>query len=178
MFSVVRGWFASMSLERKCLLFFGSALMVLMFIAFLVVEKLGRELVKNLPRNRAVDFSNGEVLRRHLDAIWADAMPETTAADKRLLVDEVRRSILSEDDETRVEYEIMGPAAPVDDAAMGSAPARSTGDSPAGTPATQNPPDERPRSPVAPTSGQNARRRRYNDLPPRGRSSTRSNNVC
>ena len=60
-----------MSLERKCLLFFGSALMVLMFGAFLVVEKLGRELVKNTTRTRARDFSTAEVLRLHDDAIWS-----------------------------------------------------------------------------------------------------------
>ncbi len=59
MIRLLQGLFASMSLERKCLLFFGSALMVLMFGAFLVVEKLGRELVKNTTRTRARDFQRG-----------------------------------------------------------------------------------------------------------------------
>ena len=54
---LLKGLFASMSLERKCLLFFGSALMVLMLGAFAVVEKLGRELVLNTTRQRAKDFA-------------------------------------------------------------------------------------------------------------------------
>lgn len=117
MLRLVRNLFSSMSLERKCLLFFGSALLCLMFLAFLVVEKLGRELVKNYPRNRAIDFSTGEVLRRHLDSIWSDSLDEQTVAEKRLLVSEVRQSILSDDEETRIEYVIVGsqpPPPPVD----------------------------------------------------------------
>ena len=97
-----------MSLERKCLLFFGSSLLVLMFFAFLVVEKLGRELVKNYPRNRALDFSTGEVLRRHQDAIWANDLNADQVAEKRLLLDEVRHAVLSDDEDTRIGYEIVG----------------------------------------------------------------------
>lgn len=108
MLRLVRNVFSSMSLERKCLLFFGSALLCLMFLAFLVVEKLGRELVKNYPRNRAIDFSTNEVVRRHLDSIWSDSLSEDVIEEKRLLIGEVSRSILSDDDETRIEYAIVG----------------------------------------------------------------------
>ncbi len=52
-----QGLFSSMSLERKCLLFFGSALLVLMSGAFLVVEMLGRRLVENTTLTRARDYS-------------------------------------------------------------------------------------------------------------------------
>ena len=71
-----------MSLERKCLLFFGSALMVLMFGAFLVVEKLGRELVKNTTRTRARDFSAAEVLRIQFDATWSGGQQDEEVTSK------------------------------------------------------------------------------------------------
>ena len=47
MFRLLQSLFASMSLERKCLLFFGSALSILMCGAFFVVQILGKRLVKN-----------------------------------------------------------------------------------------------------------------------------------
>ena len=46
MFRLVQGLFSSMSLERKCLLFFGSAFSILMCGAFLVVQVLGNRLVQ------------------------------------------------------------------------------------------------------------------------------------
>jgi len=68
-----------MSLERKCLLFFGSALMVLMLGAFAVVEKLGRELVLNTTRQRAKDFAAIQLLLLHDDAVWSKNQRETIA---------------------------------------------------------------------------------------------------
>ena len=77
---LLKGLFASMSLERKCLLFFGSALMVLMLGAFVVVEKLGRELVLNTTRQRAKDFAAIQLLLLHDDAVWSKNQRETVSA--------------------------------------------------------------------------------------------------
>ena len=77
---LLKGLFASMSLERKCLLFFGSALMVLMLGAFAVVEKLGRELVLNTTRQRAKDFAAIQLLLLHDDAVWSRNQQETVPA--------------------------------------------------------------------------------------------------
>ena len=93
---LLQGLFASMSLERKCLLFFGSALMVLMFGAFLVVEKLGRELVKNTTRQHAKDFAAIQLLLLHDDAVWSSHRTEAEAAptDPPLVLADLRKTIL------------------------------------------------------------------------------------
>jgi signal transduction histidine kinase len=108
MIKLLRGLFASMSLERKCLLFFGSALMVLMFGAFLVVEKLGRELVKNTTRTRARDFSAAEVLRLHDDAIWSAGQSGNEVEDKRTTLQGLRDVLLDANLDASIEYEILG----------------------------------------------------------------------
>ncbi|TWT53436.1 Signal transduction histidine-protein kinase BarA [Rubripirellula amarantea] len=102
-----QGLFASMSLERKCLLFFGSAVVVLMFLAFLIVEKLGRELVENTTRSRARDYSDAEMLRLHSRAVGEGSNPE--------VLDELRRLLLSEEGnrDTAIEHEFLGPVDPV-----------------------------------------------------------------
>ena len=99
--------FASMSLERKCLLFFGSALMVLMFGAFLVVEKLGRELVKNTTRTRARDFSAAEVLRIHSDATWSSGHDDEQVESKRETLSALREVLLDDNLDAATEYEIL-----------------------------------------------------------------------
>ncbi len=96
-----------MSLERKCLLFFGSALMVLMFGAFLVVEKLGRELVKNTTRTRARDFSAAEVLRIHSDATWSAGQANAEADSKRETLSALREVLLDDNLDIATEYEIL-----------------------------------------------------------------------
>ncbi|MFK8112434.1 MAG: ATP-binding protein [Rubripirellula sp.] len=103
MIRLLQGLFASMSLERKCLLFFGSALILLMFGAFLVVEKLGRELVKNTIRTRARDFSAAERHRRHADAIWASDLAVENSKDKR----ETLNALRDQDVDPSFEYEIL-----------------------------------------------------------------------
>jgi two-component system sensor histidine kinase BarA len=107
MIRLLQGLFSSMSLERKCLLFFGSALMVLMFGAFLVVEKLGRELVKNTTRTRARDFSAAEVLRIHEDAIWSKGLAKDESEFKREKLLGLRGTLLEQDLESDIEYEIL-----------------------------------------------------------------------
>ena len=108
MIRLLQGLFASMSLERKCLLFFGSALMILMFGAFLVVGVLGRELVKNTTRTRARDFSAAEVLRLHDDAIWSTDQTPDQVEFKRETLGILRDVLLSTDPESSIEYELLG----------------------------------------------------------------------
>ncbi len=107
MIRLFRGLFASMSLERKCLLFFGSALMVLMFGAFLVVERVGRMLVKNTTKTRARDFSDAEVLRLHDDAIWSDRQAPEEVQSKRETLRGLRDALLGETRDSGIEYEIL-----------------------------------------------------------------------
>ena len=57
-----------MSLERKSLLFFGSALLVLMGIAFWIVQVLANSLVMEGTRQRAGIFSGHELERIHSTA--------------------------------------------------------------------------------------------------------------
>ncbi len=96
-----------MSLERKCLLFFGSALMVLMFGAFLVVERVGRMLVKNTTKTRARDFGDAEVLRLHDDAIWSDRQAPEEVQSKRETLRGLRDALLGETRDSGIEYEIL-----------------------------------------------------------------------
>ena len=94
---LLQGLFASMSLERKCLLFFGSALMVLMFGAFLVVEKLGRELVQQTTQQHAKDFAAIQLLLLHDDAIWSTRHPdnENSETSPKTVLADLRKTILS-----------------------------------------------------------------------------------
>ena len=94
---LLKGLFASMSLERKCLLFFGSALMVLMLGAFAVVEKLGRELVLNTTRQRAKDFAAIQLLLLHDDAVWSQNQQETVASGSDLNTEKVDPKIVLSD---------------------------------------------------------------------------------
>ena len=86
-----------MSLERKCLLFLGSALMVLMLGAFAVVEKLGRELVLNTTRQRAKDFAAIQLLLLHDDAVWSQNQQETVASGSDLNTEKVDPKIVLSD---------------------------------------------------------------------------------
>ncbi len=97
MIRFLQGLIAPMSLERKCLLLFGSALVVLMFTAFFVVRTVGLELVKNTPRTRARDFSAAELLRLHEDHIWTgDAKDSDDIAEKRQTISGLRSDLLDE----------------------------------------------------------------------------------
>ncbi len=116
MIRLVKGLFSSMSLERKCLLFFGSALMVLMFGAFLVVEMLGQKLVQNTTRTRARDFYATEVLRLHNDAIWSADQPGDEVEAKREVLAGLRDVMMEDEYETvesSIEFEILALSDPV-----------------------------------------------------------------
>ncbi|TWU08012.1 sensor histidine kinase [Stieleria varia] len=104
MFRLIQGLFSSMSLERKCLLFFGSALSVLMCGAFFVVQKLGKELVKNTTRQRAQDYGAAELMLIHSDAIWSSDASEDAVNMKSQTLASLREELLKKD----IEFEILG----------------------------------------------------------------------
>jgi signal transduction histidine kinase len=60
--------FASMSLERKCLLFFGSALLLLMFGAFWVLQVLAGQLVTHQTRQMAAKEGRTQLVLKHVKA--------------------------------------------------------------------------------------------------------------
>ncbi len=109
MFRLVQGMFASMSLERKSLLFFGSALLVLMGIAFWIVQLLANSIVKEGTRQRARDFSDAELMRIHSEVVWSESVPPELLETKVELLQGLRSDLLSED----LEFEILGLPDPV-----------------------------------------------------------------
>lgn len=109
MIRLLQGLFASMSLERKCLLFFGSALSVLMCCAFFVVQKLGKELVKDTTRQRAQDYGAAELTMIHADAAWASGLAEESSSAKNNKVQAQRALFLNED----IEFAVLGLESPV-----------------------------------------------------------------
>lgn len=111
MIRLLQSFFSSMSLERKCLLFFGSALILLMFGAFFVVELLGRKLVENATQTRARQFNVSEVTRLHDVALWSDGHAEDQSESvrvKRETLDGIRDSLLDENEESLIRFEILG----------------------------------------------------------------------
>ncbi len=116
MIRLVQSFFASMSLERKCLLFFGSALILLMFGAFFVVELLGRKLVENATQTRARQFNVSELMRLHDVALWSDGRaedPSDSIQVKRETLDGIRESLLDENEKSTIQFEIIGLDDPV-----------------------------------------------------------------
>lgn len=105
MFRLFQGLFASMSLERKCLLFFGSALIVLMCGAFCVVLLLANGLVLDNTRQRAEDFGAAQLMLLHNTAEWSQGVPQRTAASTNEVLDGLRAELLRED----MEFELLAP---------------------------------------------------------------------
>ena len=93
-----------MSLERKCLLFFGSALSVLMCGAFFVVQKLGKELVKNTTRQRAQDYGAAELMLIHSKAIREKGQQSPEVAARQETLQGIRADLQSES----IEFTILG----------------------------------------------------------------------
>ncbi|NNE01026.1 MAG: HAMP domain-containing protein [Pirellulaceae bacterium] len=109
MIRLLQGLFASMSLERKCLLFFGSALSVLMCCAFFVVQKLGKELVKNTTRQRAQDYGAAELTMIHADAAWALDLADDSVTLKSNNVKAQRALFLNQE----IEFTVLGLEDPI-----------------------------------------------------------------
>lgn len=112
MIRLLQSFFASMSLERKCLLFFGSALGLLMFGAFFVVEFLGQKLVELGTQTRARQFNAEELLRIHYGQILAEEDADSSQFKQKTLGG-IRESLLDENEDSIIEYEIMGLEDPV-----------------------------------------------------------------
>ena len=110
-----QGLFASMSLERKCLLFFGSALLILMSGAFLVMEVLSRRLVINTTRTRARDYSDAEMYRLHSRAIWEGDAEQEESKHKIEVLASLRELMLSEDTkhDTKIDYQFLSLPDPI-----------------------------------------------------------------
>lgn len=113
MIRLIQGLFASMSLERKCLLFFCVALSALMCCAFFVVQKLGKELVKNTTQQRARDYGDAELMLIHCEAIWSQVASERSMNIddvaqilnvKKEVLDGLRGELLTKE----IKFEILG----------------------------------------------------------------------
>ncbi|WP_345327175.1 sensor histidine kinase [Novipirellula rosea] len=103
MFRFIKSVFASMSLERKCLLFFGSALLVLMCAAFFVVQLLAKSLVTNTTRQRARDYAAAELMMIHSDAQWSSALPEDVVNREKELLGGLRSELLN----AKIDFQIL-----------------------------------------------------------------------
>ncbi|WP_146396189.1 ATP-binding protein [Planctomycetes bacterium CA13] len=95
MFRFIKGVFASMSLERKCLLFFGSAIVLLMCAAFFVVQLLAKRLVTNTTQQRARDYAAAELYMIHSDAQWSAKLPSDVVTSNQELLDGLRSELLN-----------------------------------------------------------------------------------
>ncbi|SMP45918.1 Signal transduction histidine kinase [Neorhodopirellula lusitana] len=104
MLRIVQSLFSSMSLERKCLLFFGSALVVLMCGSFCVVLLLADRFVSMTTQQQARDAAATEMMLLHADAIYN----ENVSPDRMELQDQkiqaLRSQLLSED----IQFDILG----------------------------------------------------------------------
>ncbi|GAA5505298.1 sensor histidine kinase RcsC [Novipirellula caenicola] len=124
MFRFIKSVFASMSLERKCLLFFGSALLVLMCAAFFVVQLLAKSLVTNTTRQRARDYAAAELMMIHSDAQWSSALPEDVVQREKVLLEGLRSELLND----KIDFKILAlqDSAPYDNLPQIELPTSST----------------------------------------------------
>jgi two-component system, NarL family, sensor histidine kinase BarA len=104
MLRLIQNLFASTSLERKCLLFFGSVIFVLMCTAFWVVQILANRLVKERTRQIARDYSFGVIERLHVDALYRDGVSSEAYETARESLSDIRENILNKD----YRFQIMG----------------------------------------------------------------------
>lgn len=96
--------FSSMSLERKCLLFFGSALVVLMCGAFCVVLLLADRFVRMTTQQQARDVAATEMMLLHANAIYQNGVPPQRLELEQQQVAGLRSQLLSED----IDFDILG----------------------------------------------------------------------
>ncbi|QDV68742.1 Signal transduction histidine-protein kinase BarA [Rosistilla carotiformis] len=102
MFRMLSGIFSSMSLERKCLLFFGAALLLLMFFAFSIVEVIAQRLVSQKIQQSAKDYANTILAREHWRVMMTDAVKKQRQQiiGKQKVDDESLDKLLARDWET------------------------------------------------------------------------------
>ncbi len=123
MLRLFQNLFASTSLERKCLLLFGSAVLVMMCLAFWGVQILTNALVIQRTRQIARDYSFGVIERIHSDEILRSVMPPAEYEEKRELIDLLRSELLNKE----YHHEVIGLP---DSAAYQDLPAVTVPDSP------------------------------------------------
>ncbi|MCM2370367.1 sensor histidine kinase [Aporhodopirellula aestuarii] len=104
MLRFLQGLFSSMSLERKCLLFFGSALVVLMCGSFCVVLLLADRFVSMTTQQQARDVAATEMMLLHTNAIYNENVSSEDQDLRRQQVEALRSQLLSED----IEFDILG----------------------------------------------------------------------
>lgn len=104
MFRNLQSLFASTSLERKCLFFFGSVIIVLMCAAFWVVQLVANSLVMERTRQIARDFSYEATLRLHDQALFREVVAPEVYEVKRAALDMLAKDLLNED----YAYTVMG----------------------------------------------------------------------
>ncbi|TWU24159.1 Signal transduction histidine-protein kinase BarA [Novipirellula galeiformis] len=124
MFRFIKSVFSSMSLERKCLLFFGSALLVLMCAAFFVVQLLAKSLVTNTTRQRARDYAAAELMLIHSDAQWSSELPSEVVNRDKELLGGLRSELLN----SKIDFQILAlrDASPYDNLPSIALPSSST----------------------------------------------------
>jgi signal transduction histidine kinase len=104
MLRFVQSLFSSMSLERKCLLFFGSALVVLMCGAFCVVLLLADGFVSMTTQQQARDAAATELMLLHTNAIYRENISADQLNIPAQNIQKLRSQLLSKE----IEFEILG----------------------------------------------------------------------
>ncbi|TWT91484.1 sensor histidine kinase [Neorhodopirellula pilleata] len=104
MLRFLQSLFSSMSLERKCLLFFGSALVVLMCGAFCVVLLLADGFVSMTTQQQARDAAATEMMLLHANAIYLESVPDDRTEIQNQKIEALRSQLLSKE----IEFEILG----------------------------------------------------------------------
>jgi signal transduction histidine kinase len=94
--------FASMSLERKCLLFFGSALLLLMFGAFWILQVLAGRLVIHQTRELASEYGKTQLALRHSKAQFESQMEPQDAKRAEAVLDSLLPILMNEGSETEI----------------------------------------------------------------------------
>jgi len=97
MIRLFQNLFASTSLERKCLLFFGSVVSVLMCIAFWVVQILANGLILEKTRQIARDYSFSVVERIHANAIYGGSLSKDDFDQKTFILEELGKDLRNND---------------------------------------------------------------------------------
>jgi len=110
--------FASTSLERKCLILFGSVILVLMCTAFWVVQILANGLIMEKTRQIARDYSFNVVEQIHASAIYRGGMSKEEFDHNKGVLDELSMDLRNKDYRSKViglpgaaEYQFLPPVA-------------------------------------------------------------------
>lgn len=94
--------FASMSLERKCLLFFGSALLLLMFGAFWILQVLAGKLVLNQTRQIASEYGHSHLALTHVKREYQFGRDPAEVNQIETVLDSLMPLLLNESSEVQI----------------------------------------------------------------------------